>query len=192
MGILLEVLKVPRTRVQVVCPKCEKTRGVLPYNLKRMDSMMCNMCAISKKIEGCNKTEHPLYEVWRSMNRRCHDQNNQQYLRYGARGIYVCGAWRRDFEAFVEWARGAGYGKGLQLDRTDNDSGYSPENCRFVSAMKNANNRRDNVKYSVCGETKTLSEWARSCGITPAAIRARIKKGHPVEKAVVAKRGECS
>jgi hypothetical protein len=181
----------PRTRVQVVCPKCEKTRGVLPYNLKRMGSMMCNMCAISKKVGGYNKTEHPLYEVWRSMNRRCHEQSSQQYVRYGARGIQVCDTWQQDFAAFVEWADAAGYEKGLQIDRIDNDGGYSPENCRFVSAMKNANNRRDNVRYFALGETKTLSEWARGCDITPAAIRARIKTGYPIEKAVVAKRGEC-
>lgn len=181
----------PRTRVQVVCPKCKKTRGVLPYNLKRMESMMCNPCAISKQVEGCNKTKHPLYEVWRSMNRRCHDQNSQQYARYGARGIYVCDTWQQDFAAFVEWANSAGYKKGLQIDRIDNDNGYFPENCRFVTAIKNANNRGNNVKFFACGKTKTLSEWARNCGITPAAIRARIKNGHPIEKAVISKRGEC-
>jgi len=181
----------PSTRIQVQCPKCKEYRGVLPYNLKRMESLMCNPCAISIKVDGYNKTQHPLYEVWRSMNRRCHDAKNGQYKRYGARGIAVCVEWRRNFESFVEWAKEAGYEKGLQIDRIDNDGGYSPENCRFVSPMKNANNRGNNRLYSVGGDTKTLSEWARECGVTPTAIRFRLQKGHPVEKAVMAKRGEC-
>lgn len=152
---------------------------------------MCNPCAISKKVDGINKTSHPLYEVWRSMNRRCHEIGNQQYKRYGARGIFVCEEWRKDFSVFVNWANASGYKKGLQIDRIDNDNGYFPENCRFVPPIQNANNRRTNVRYSVDGETKTMSEWARECGITPAAIRARIKKGHPIELAVTAKRGGC-
>ena len=181
----------PRKRVQVQCPKCKEYRGVLPYNLKRMESLMCNPCAISIKIDGVNKTKHPLYEVWRSMKRRCDEPKNQQYKRYGARGISVCAEWRDDFSAFVSWANTAGYAKGLQIDRIDNDGNYCPANCRFVSAMKNANNRRNNSHYSVGSVTKTLSEWARDCGVTPAAIRARLAKGHSVEKAVSARRGEC-
>lgn len=181
----------PRNKIQVTCPKCGETRGVLPYNLKRMESMMCNPCAISKKVDGVNKTQHPLYEVWRSMIRRCHDVKSQQYCRYGARGIFVCDAWKKDFEAFVNWAKTAGYEKGLQIDRVDNDGGYMPNNCRFVSAMKNANNRRNNTKYTVAGTTKTLSEWARGCGVTPTAIVFRLKKGMPVSTAVTAPRGSC-
>ena len=181
----------PRTRVQVQCPKCKKFRGVLPYNIKRMGSMMCNPCAISVKVDGHNKTTHPLYEVWRSMNRRCHEPNNQQYVRYGARGITVCEEWRSDFESFVNWARANNYQKGLQIDRIDNDKGYSPDNCRFVSAMRNANNRRNNARYSAKNQTRTLSEWARFCEVTPAAIRARINRGIPVEIAVTSKRGGC-
>lgn len=180
-----------RKRVQVQCPECKQYRGVLPYNLKRMETTMCNPCAISIKVDGYNKTKHPLYNVWRSMNRRCHDTNYRQYIGYGARGITVCDEWRENFESFVIWAKANNYQKGLQIDRIDNDGGYYPENCRFVSAMQNANNRGDNVKYSANNETKTLSEWARYCGITPAAIRARIHRGIPIETAVTSSRGGC-
>lgn len=181
----------PRRRIQVTCPKCKKSRGVLPYNLKRMFSMMCNPCAISQKVDGFNKTAHPLYEVWRSMVRRCHEVNNPQYHRYGARGIYVCDEWQNDFSRFVEWSSLAGYAEGLQIDRIDNDGPYSPENCRYVAAMQNANNRRNNVRLTALGKTQTVSEWARECGVTSAAIMSRLRSGHSVEKAVTAKRWCC-
>ena len=38
-----------------------------------------------------------------------------------------------------------GIKKGLQLDRRDNDKGYSPDNCRWVTSAVNNFNRR-NVK----------------------------------------------
>lgn len=34
-----------------------------------------------------------------------------------------------------------GYEKSLQIDRENNDKGYSPENCRFVTPTKNIHNQ---------------------------------------------------
>lgn len=62
---------------------------------------------------------------------------------------------------FYKWCISNGFDKGLQLDRIDNDGNYEPGNCRFVTAMVNANNKSTNrwVKVNDC--FYTLSDAVR-------------------------------
>jgi hypothetical protein len=83
-----------------------------------------------------------LYNSWLSMRRRCHDVNHIEYPRYGAKGIVVCDNWKNSFIDFMLWAYENNYVCGLQIDRINNDLGYFPENCRWVTAADNARNRR--------------------------------------------------
>jgi hypothetical protein len=46
---------------------------------------------------------------------------------------------------FIEWAEGNGYADGLQIDRIDNDIGYCPANCRWVTPSMNSRNRRNSI-----------------------------------------------
>lgn len=85
-----------------------------------------------------------LYSRFRLMLRRCYDPNNHNYHQYGARGIKVCKEWRESFDVFFAWAMENGYESGLQIDRIDNEKGYSPENCHWVTSANNNRNRRNN------------------------------------------------
>ena len=60
----------------------------------------------------------------------------------GGRGIRVCDEWLASFDAFQQWATQNGYRPSLQLDRIDNERGYTPDNCRFVTPADNARNKR--------------------------------------------------
>ena len=103
----------------------------------------CRSCAAERsKTHGLASS--PLYEVYKSMLARCgHIASGYQYKHnYEGRGITVCDAWRESRISFFEWAMANGYKKGLQLDRRDNEKGYSPENCQFVVPAVNARNRR--------------------------------------------------
>ena len=64
---------------------------------------------------------------------------------YQDRGITVCDEWLV-FESFRDWALSHGYKEGFQIDRIDNDKGYCPENCRWVSPKENTNNRRNTIR----------------------------------------------
>lgn len=81
---------------------------------------------------------HPLYPTWHSMMSRCHNPSNKRYGRYGGRGISVCQDWHevanfvRDMSPRPD---------GMTLDRVDNDSGYSPSNCRWAGVLSQARNR---------------------------------------------------
>lgn len=92
---------------------------------------------------------HPLYKVWNSMRLRCYSEKNKDYKHYGARDIKICDEWLNNSEKFINWALTNGYKKGLEIDRINNDSIYSPENCRFATKSENRKNRRTYGKTGV-------------------------------------------
>ena len=71
------------------------------------------------------------------MIERCESVSHAAYSRYGGRSIRVCAQWH-DPKTFIEWALSHGWQKGLHIDRIDNDGGYDPLNCRFITGSENS------------------------------------------------------
>lgn len=97
------------------------------------------------RIITCGCTRHgasgsKLHNTWRGMRNRCRSAKYIDAHRYFERGITVCKEWEK-YPAFEKWALSHGFKEGLTIDRINNDLGYSPDNCRFVSQAVNANNR---------------------------------------------------
>jgi hypothetical protein len=86
-------------------------------------------------IHGENTKNSCLYRKWTNINSRCYNPNNKNYKYYGGRGIKVCDEWR-EFIPFKEWSLSNGYKPGLHIDRIDNNLGYFPDNCRFLTASE--------------------------------------------------------
>lgn len=96
---------------------------------------------------GLSVKEKRLYEVWTGMKARCECKTNKRYEDYGGRGIALCEEWH-DFARFAEWARSSGYDANAPrgvctIDRIDNDKGYDPDNCRWVTVAEQNRNRRN-------------------------------------------------
>ena len=111
------------------------------------------------------------------MHQRCNDANHTSYHRYGGRGIKVCDEWGK-FESFRDWALNSGYELGLTLDREHNDSGYYPDNCRWVTQQTQTNNRSTNHFITYNGDTHTIAEWARLFQVNYSTLQGRIKRGN--------------
>ena len=134
----------------------------------------------SKKMScGCrNENSEPkyshtkLYGIWESIKSRCCNPKVRGYKSYGGRGITVCDEWHKSFLAFRKWALANGYQEGLQIDRIDNNEGYSPSNCRFVTRKEQNRNKRNNVYF----DGKLLVEIAEMTGIQYDTLRWRLKR----------------
>jgi hypothetical protein len=127
--------------------------------------------------------KHPLQTTWRGMKERCYNPQKAAYPRYGGRGIKVCDRWL-DLQNFIEDNEQLAL-PGTTLDRKDNDKDYSPENCRWVTQLVQANNRENCVNLEFRGRTQTVAEWARELGMFEHTLRKRIQDSKwTVEKAL--------
>lgn len=87
----------------------------------------------------------------------------------------VCPEWR-DFETF--WRdMSPEYVPGLQLDRIDNNAGYSKTNCRWVTQKENQRNRED------CVVPGWAIDEAAKHGISGEALRGRLRSGWDIQQA---------
>jgi hypothetical protein len=135
--------------------------------------------------------DHPLYWLFNSMKKRCRTPTHVAYASYGGRGIKVCDRWLEPngsgFRNFV-----ADMGErpaGTTLDRINNDGNYEPSNCRWATRKEQYSNRRTNVRLSLNGETKTITEWAKQLGHRHSGIiQKRLESGVPLEIALTEKR----
>ena len=78
-----------------------------------------------------------------------------------------------------------GYSSELELDRTDNNDGYGPLNCRWVTRTVNQRNRRDIVltpafvsaaRIAVYAKIKTPTEVALFFGVNPDTIYSAVTR----------------
>lgn len=126
-----------------------------------------------KKYDNRNKK---LYNVYHSMLSRCNNPNHRYFEDYGARGIKVCEEWS-NFESFQTWALEHGYEEGLSIERIDNDKGYSPDNCKWISMCEQHNNNRTSARYVIDGEELTLADISRKYNINYHTLKSRRRKG---------------
>lgn len=121
---------------------------------------------------------------WRKIKYRCNNPKSDRWNDYGGRGIKVCQEWMDSYESFRDWATANGYQENLTIDRINVNGNYEPGNCRWITNQEQQNNRRNNHYITYNGETKTITEWARICGLSENGLVHRIKRGWEIEKAL--------
>ncbi len=120
--------------------------------------------------------------IWRAMRQRCANPRSKGYRHYGGRGIRVCERWRESFDQFLS---DVGFKPdGMSLDRIDNDRGYEPGNCRWVTQHEQMRNTRANRLLTIGDRTQTCAAWAEEVGISPQVLDKRLSFGWTVGAAV--------
>lgn len=123
-------------------------------------------------------SDNYLYTTWLAMIYRCTNPEHRAWKWYGARGIKVCRRWLNSFEAFVA-DMGERPTAHHSLDRTKNDKGYSPSNCRWATRREQALNRRvrrPSEKW-IKVDGLTLREFAKKHGLNHGTLKHRYKNG---------------
>lgn len=120
------------------CLKCGQVKW-LPLlavgQLCRVCSSKTNLKKASRLLQKhgeSGKARTKLYTVWMGMRCRCSPCG--QYFKIGIR---VCREWN-EYLPFKRWALGNGYKQNLSIDRINPYGNYSPENCRWATALQQA------------------------------------------------------
>lgn len=100
-----------------------------------------------------------IYNTWQNMKQRCLNPLHPKFKRYGGRGINICKEWI-SIQGFKKWAESSGFLEGMTIDRKDNNKGYFPENCHWVSAHQNAR-KKSTTKISYSEAKKIRNRLAK-------------------------------
>lgn len=123
------------------------------------------------------------YRIWNTMKRRCQKPKCDMYSHYGGRGINVCDRWLGE-NGFINFYNDMGKrptddnGRAYQIDRIDTDGDYSPENCHWVPAIKNAQNKSTNIFVYIYGEPYCIAEACRLFGVKRTTVTEGIRVRH--------------
>ena len=115
------------------------------YQLRKGITKSCGclqkeLCGNQHRKHGFTKTR--LYRIYYRMKERCYRPTNDNYKYYGGLGITVCDEWLKSFITFKDWALSHGYADNLTIDRINNELGYMPSNCRWITIQEQQKNRR--------------------------------------------------
>lgn len=138
---------------------------VSTQNLRSGKTKSCGCISSEKTAERNRKhsgTFTPEYSVWCGIKNRCGNPNATSYEHYGGRGIKVCDRWLDSFDNFLS-DLGKRPSKQHSIERINVDGDYEPSNCKWATAIEQANNKRifSNNKSGVKGVTfsKYHSAW---------------------------------
>ncbi len=109
------------------------------------------------------------------MMQRCYNPKQENYARYGAKGITVDERWHTPANFLADMGQPE---DGQQLDRIDSTKGYSKDNCRWVSLAEQNANRRHVQKLP---DGRIAAHVAKENGIS--SFHRRMRLGWSLEEA---------
>jgi hypothetical protein len=118
------------------------------------------------KTHGLSYTKE--YRCWCALKNRCLNKKNAQYSDYGGRGITISEDWLK-FENFIK-------DMGVcpedhEIDRIDNNKGYSKDNCRWTTTKVNSRNRRSTKIHKLDHEKLVQQDLIEKIGWSKSQFR---------------------
>lgn len=166
------------TRWNCLCD-CGNTKVINGSSLKSGRTTSCG-CFVKKINTTHGYSKHPLFQSWQAMVKRCINKKDPAYKNYGGRGISVCEEWLHSPNQFIADMNPRPLG--LELDRIDNNKGYSKENCKWSTRKEQCTNRRSTILITFNNQTNSILEWSRITGINRRTITQRLSKNWNLER----------
>lgn len=152
---------------------CGKVCELKIYRVNSGNTKSCG-CLQKENSKKHGLRNHPLYIVWLNMRQRCNNPKVECYPRYGGRGIKVCDRWNKFINFYNDVIEG--YQPGYELDRVENDKGYSPDNFQWLEHKLNGQKRdycKLNLKKAeeIRSSTLPVSELSKHFNVSIGSIR---------------------
>lgn len=154
--------------------------GVYIKTKEQADKIRDNMTGEKNPSYKHGMVKTRFYRIYHHITRRCNDSKWKDHKLYFDKGI-KCGwktflEFKEDmYDSYQEHVEK--YGEvNTSIDRLDNNGNYCKDNCRWATPLIQGNNTSRNVKVTINGETKNISEWSRIYNIDMDVIYDRINK----------------
>lgn len=174
-----------RWHCQCDCGNVTITSG---FTLRNGEAKSCGCLTTEQLTRFATKhglAHRPEYMIWAHMLQRCLNPENKAYANYGGRGITVCEAWRKSFEAFYADV-GPRPSKKHTLDRIRNSDHYEPGNVRWATWREQATNKRSTKIVEYHGKRMAMVEALEASPhrMTTGCLRGRLQRGWTLEEAL--------
>lgn len=159
---------------------CGHTFITTTYKLRgsgsRKPQQFCTKCSrqvLLKRLTIHGGTGTTEYNIYRLAKRRCENDRDPYYPRYGGRGIEF------RFTSFRQFLEELGPRPSLKfsLNRINNDGHYEPGNVEWATATEQARNRSTNRLISANGKHLLAAQWSELTGIKITTIVQRLAHG---------------
>lgn len=186
--------------LRAACKSCESERGSEKYRRNHKPALRCKdispkldlkktamkLPELCKRVCG-NRSSYSEYAIWYQIKDRCFNTNNLSFKSYGGRGITVCDRWS-SYDNFIK-DMGVRPSEAHSIDRIDVNGNYEPTNCRWATAIEQANNTRANRSVVWKGEKLTVKQVADLEVLPASRLYARLDHGMTIEQAVYLPKG---
>lgn len=138
-----------------------------------------------KTANGLSKIE-PFYQVYNRIRCRTTDPNNKSYKSYGGRGINFKWESYMEFkkDMYEDYLIHKNNNKTTSLERINNNGNYCKENCKWITMLEQAKNRRTSRYITYKGETMIVADWAKRLGVPRQSVRYRLEIGMSDDKII--------
>lgn len=160
------------------CLKCKRTKQYRLYALKQGKGIYHSSCG-----QGLKLLDKTFYMRWRAMRQRTTNQNSQNYIYYGGRGISseaynsFVDFYDDLYESYLEHAR-THTPQNTTLERIDVNGDYEPGNVCWATWAEQKGNMRKNRRFQATSPDGNMHyannqcEFARDHGLSDKQINA--------------------
>lgn len=146
---------------------CGKKKTIAGVSITCGKTRSCGCYEIESKIKKATKhgmADKRFYKIYMGIVKRCNNKVAENYLHYGGRGIKNEWETFEDFrddmyESYLVHVQKNGE-RQTTIDRINNDSNYSKENCKWSTYAEQIGNRSNSIRVG----GKTLKDFASAIG----------------------------